>query len=53
MKALLDVNACLRYLLCDIEKQAAEVAEHMLPLTTNYKGNYTDFNHRTTFVYKR
>ncbi len=27
MKSLLDANACLRYLLCDIEKQAAEVSK--------------------------
>lgn len=44
MKVLLDANACLRYLLCDIEDQAAEVAEHMLPSTKSYKRNYTDFN---------
>ena len=53
MKVLLDANACLRYLLCDIEDQAAEVTEYMLPLTKNYKGNYTDFNCHPTFVYKR
>lgn len=29
MKVLLDANACLRYLLCDIEDQAAEVAEYI------------------------
>ena len=27
MKVLLDANACLRYLLCDIEEQASEVSQ--------------------------